>query len=47
MSCILRGSKLLLRLELWRLERRMSLMHFDANLSSQIDRVRAALEVLR
>lgn len=41
------GARKLLRLELWRLERRMSPMRFDGNLSAQIDRVRAALEVLQ
>jgi hypothetical protein len=38
---------LLLRLELRRLERRIFPMRFDVTLSAQIDRVRAALEVLR
>ena len=47
MSYLLRTSRLLLRLELRRLERRMSLTHFDPTLSEQLDRVRAALEVLR
>jgi hypothetical protein len=47
MSYLLRVSRLLLRLELSRLERRMSPMCFDANLSEQRDRVRAVLEVLR
>jgi hypothetical protein len=47
MNCILRASRLLLRLELRRLERRMLLTHFDPALSQQLDRVRAALEVLR
>lgn len=46
MSYLLRTSRLLLRLELRRLERRMSLTSFDPVLSEQLDRVRAALEVL-
>ncbi len=37
----------LLECELWRLERRMNPVGFDATLSAQIDRVRTALEVLR
>ncbi len=40
------GARTLLRVELARLERRMRPMQFDANLSAQIDRLRAALEVL-
>jgi hypothetical protein len=47
MNYILRASRLFLRLELRRLERRMFLTGFDAALSERLDRVRAALDVLQ
>lgn len=39
--------RVLLRLRLHQLERRIAMSRFDAVLSVEIDRVRAALEVLR
>lgn len=44
---LLLGARRLLRLALWRLERRISQDHFNPTLSAQIDRVRVALEALR